>query len=233
MNMCSVRQRPIPCAPNSRALARPPACRRSRARRAAACSSAHSRIVSKSSLICGGTSSTRADDHATVAPSIVIASPSRDLVAADGRDPALEVDREVVDAGDAGLAHAARDDRRVRGHAAVRGEDPLRLDQAVDVVGRVSQRTRITLSPALPRAPRCRRRGRRRRTPRRARHSARSRRRRASRADRASGAAAGRAAPGRSARSPPRGSISPSATIATAALTAAAAVRSPERVWSM
>ena len=46
------------------------------------------------------------------------------------------VDLEPLAAGDARLAHAARDDGRVRRHAAVRGEDALRLDQPVDVVGR-------------------------------------------------------------------------------------------------
>ena len=47
-----------------------------------------------------------------------------------------DVDLEAVAAGDARLAHPARDDGRVRGHPAVRGEDALRLDQTVDVVGR-------------------------------------------------------------------------------------------------
>ncbi len=46
------------------------------------------------------------------------------------------VDVEVLAAGDARLAHPARDDRGVRRHPAVRGEDALRLDEAVDVVGR-------------------------------------------------------------------------------------------------
>ena len=46
------------------------------------------------------------------------------------------VDLRALDAGHAGLAHAARHDGRVRGHAAVRGHDALGLDQAVDVVGR-------------------------------------------------------------------------------------------------
>jgi len=37
--------------------------------------------------------------------------------------------------GDARLAHPARDERRVRGDAAVGGEDPASRDHAVDVVG--------------------------------------------------------------------------------------------------
>ncbi len=56
-------------------------------------------------------------------------------MAADGRDSPLQVDRQVGAAGDAGLAHPARDERRVRGDAAVGGEDALRGDQPVDVVG--------------------------------------------------------------------------------------------------
>ena len=55
-------------------------------------------------------------------------------VAADGRDSPLHVDRQVGTAGDAGLAHPARDERRVRGNATVGGEDALRGDHAVDVV---------------------------------------------------------------------------------------------------
>ena len=46
------------------------------------------------------------------------------------------VDVEALAAGDARLAHPARDDSRVRRHPAVRGEDALRLDEPVDVVGR-------------------------------------------------------------------------------------------------
>ena len=74
-----------------------------------------------------------------------------DGVAADGRDSPLQVDRQVGTAGDAGLAHPACDERRVRGDAAVGGEDALRRDHAVDVVGLVSERTRIT-SSLCPRA---------------------------------------------------------------------------------
>ena len=63
-NMCSVRQRPIPSAPNSRArdgVGR--RCRRSRAPASRRNPSAQPRIVSKSSFSCGGTSSIRADDR--------------------------------------------------------------------------------------------------------------------------------------------------------------------------
>ena len=131
-NMCSVRQRPIPCAPNSRARAASSglsAFARTFSRRN---SSAQPRIVSKSSLICGGTSGTSPMNTRPVPPSIVITSPSLQHVAADRRRAALE--RQAVAAGDARLAHPARDDRRVRGHAAVDGEDPFGGDHPVDVV---------------------------------------------------------------------------------------------------
>ena len=76
LNMCSVRQRPIPSAPSSRALAASSGvsalARTLRRRRP----SAHSRIVWKSSLMCGGTSSTAPRMTLPVAPSIVISSPS-------------------------------------------------------------------------------------------------------------------------------------------------------------
>ena len=45
------------------------------------------------------------------------------------------VDVDRIAAGHAGLAHAARDHRRVRGLAAARGEDALRLEEAVNILG--------------------------------------------------------------------------------------------------
>ena len=99
-----------------------------------AASSAQPRIVSKSSLSCGGTSGTSPTNTRPVPPSIVITSPSPSL-----RPPIVAVfavDRQLVAARDARLPHPARDDRRVRGHAAVHGEDPLRGDHPVDVVRR-------------------------------------------------------------------------------------------------
>ena len=133
--MCSVRHEADALGAELACLrSRPPACRafaRTPSRRTA---SAHTRIVSKSSLICGGTSGTSPTMTRPVPPSIVIVSPSCSLwppivtafVAASMLRPSQP--------GDARLAHAARDHRRVRGHAAVRGEDALRLDQPVDVV---------------------------------------------------------------------------------------------------
>ena len=50
--------------------------------------------------------------------------------------PRRVVDAQRAAAGDAALAHAARHDGGVRGHAAARGEDALRGVHAVDVLGR-------------------------------------------------------------------------------------------------
>ncbi|MPM36798.1 hypothetical protein SDC9_83400 [bioreactor metagenome] len=52
----------------------------------------------------------------------------------DREDLVGGVDGQLVGAGDAGPAHAAGDHRRVGGHAAVRGQHALGLDDAVDVV---------------------------------------------------------------------------------------------------
>ncbi len=77
MNMCSVRQRPMPSAPNSRAFAASSgvsAFARTRIRRR---SSAQPRIVSKFSSIDGGTSGTEPMITLPEPPSIVITSPAR------------------------------------------------------------------------------------------------------------------------------------------------------------
>ena len=69
----------------------------------------------------------------------------------------LHVDRHALRAGDARLAHAARDDRRVRRHAAVDGEDPLRRDHPVDVVRRrlpADEHDRFARTAALSRGVR-------------------------------------------------------------------------------
>ena len=46
------------------------------------------------------------------------------------------IDLKLFRAADAGLAHAAGDDRRVRSHPSARGKDALRDGHAVDVFGR-------------------------------------------------------------------------------------------------
>ena len=152
MNMCSVRQRPIPSAPNSRAFAASSgvsALARTRSRRA---SSAQPRIVSKFSSIAGGTSGTGADDHASrsAVDRELIALAQLDLAEPNGSG--LQVDRERVAACHARLSHPARDDGGVRGHPAVCRQDAARVDQAVDVVGRrlpADEHDVDALSPAL------------------------------------------------------------------------------------
>ena len=56
------------------------------------------------------------------------------LMPAEPCDAVLE--RQPLAAGDAGLPHSPGDDRGVRGHAAVDGQDPVRRDHPVDVVRR-------------------------------------------------------------------------------------------------
>ena len=77
-----------------------------------------------------------AHDHAPGAPVDRQLVSLAQLDLADAERPCPDVDRERVAAGDARLAHAARDDRRVGGHAAVRGQHAPRVDEAVDVVRR-------------------------------------------------------------------------------------------------
>ncbi len=77
-----------------------------------------------------------------------------ELVAVERRSPRRRVDRERLAAGHARLAHPARDDRRVRGHATVGGQDPLRRDHPVDVVrGRLpaDEDHAVAVLPALGR----------------------------------------------------------------------------------
>ena len=124
MNMCSVRQRPMPSAPNSRAFAA--SSRRvrvgSHARGAAARRPSEHRVE----VLVDRRRDERdgPDDHA---PGAAV---DRDRVALVQRvarrcvrPRRARVDRERFAARHARLAHAPRDDGGVRGHAAVRGED--------------------------------------------------------------------------------------------------------------
>ena len=152
MNMCSVRQRPIPSAPNSRAFA------------ASSGVSAFARTRSRRSVVGpaedrlevlvdrGRNERDRADDHASRS------AVDRELIAlaqldvAEPHGAGLQVDRERVAARDARLSHPARDDGRVRRHPAVRGQDAARVDEAVDVVGRrlpADEQHVVALAPAL------------------------------------------------------------------------------------
>ena len=56
--------------------------------------------------------------------------------AAGGHGLRTIIDAQRAGAGDAGLAHAARHHRGMRGHAAARGENALRRVHAVNVLGR-------------------------------------------------------------------------------------------------
>ena len=125
-------------------------------------------------------------------------------VVADPRRARSLVDLQPLAARDARLAHAARDDGGVRRHAAVHGEDPLRGDHPVDVVGgrlppdeddravvgALDRRVGVEHDPADLR--------------RRERRSAPSPPPHRPPSDRSSGAEAGRAVPGRCGRSRPR-----------------------------
>ncbi len=125
-------------------------------------------------------------------------------LAARRHGPRGIVDAQRAGAGDAGLAHAARDHRGVRGHAAAGGEDAFGGVHAVDVFGRglhPHQDHFLAVGFELRRPRRARTRSRRWRRP--ATPAGRSRSRCGARADRWSGAAAGRAPADRRA-APPR-----------------------------
>ncbi len=104
------------------------------------------------------------------------------------------VDADRARAGDAGLAHAARDHGRMRGHAAARRHDALGRVHAVDVLGARLDAHQDRLAPRLLAALRPRRRRiRSRRSPRPAKRAGRSRSARAWPWGRSSDAATGRA----------------------------------------
>ncbi len=232
-NMCSVRQRPTPWAPNSRAFAASSGLSAFAHTWSRRTSSAHSRIVSKSSLIRGGTRSTSPTMTRPVPPSIVIVSPS-----CSNRPPrvivfaALSMSRPSQPATQGlPMPRATTAACEVMPPCAV--STPLAWIIPWMSSGVVSQPTRMTASPALPRSS----------------------------AVSASSTIAPDAAPGdafspRAATSKSAfgssigwsswsscfGSIRaiassrlmrPSAVMSTAALIAAAAVRLAERVWSM
>ena len=198
-NMCSVRQRPMPSAPNSRARAASSgvsALARTPRRRI---SSAQLTTCWKSSLTCGGTSGSAPAKTSPVAPSM------RDHVAlGEGLPPMRSVrastsTRSASQPPTQGLPMPRATTAAWTGHAAARREHALRGEHAVDVVGRrLPAHQDHAPRRRAPRARRCRRRTRRRRPRRRARRCRPARRRaRLGAPGRSSGAAAGRAAPGR------------------------------------
>ncbi len=138
MNMCSVRQRPMPCAPSSRALRASSgvsAFAQTSMRRS---SSAHDekrrqplrqlRRRRNQRKLADGDVARRAVDRDPIAFAAARRRRGSPLVAA--------VDLQRVAAGNARFAHAARDDRGVRRRAALRGQNAFGRDHAVHVVGR-------------------------------------------------------------------------------------------------
>ena len=135
MNMCSVRQRPMPSAPNSRArrassgvsaLVRTPRRRTE---------SAQVRILLRFSLTAGRRQLHLAQHH--LAGGAVHGDPVAlfDHGVTHVELAGLHVDLQIVrSAGDAGSTHAPRHHGRVRRHASVAGDDTLGLDESVDVV---------------------------------------------------------------------------------------------------
>ena len=135
MNMCSVRQRPMPSAPSSRAFAASSGVSAFARTASLRNPSAHSSTVSKSSLICGGTTRDAAEDHAARAAVDRQEIAFGELVAVERGDAGGDVDREPLAPGHARNALAARDDGGVRGQPAVRREDAGCVAHAVVVVG--------------------------------------------------------------------------------------------------
>ena len=126
------------------------ACRRWRARPSCGTRRPTSRMVSKSPETSGSTSATAPsdDDAGRAVDGDDVALVQLDVGALDARDLVLGVDLELLGAAHARLAHAARDDRRVRGLAAVADvRMPCAATMPCRSSGVVSQRTRMTLRP--------------------------------------------------------------------------------------
>ncbi len=151
MNMCSVRQSPMPCAPSSRAFAASSgvsAFAQTSMRRS---SSAHDKKVANQSgsfdggrisrELADGDVAGRAVDRDPIAFVQLLAVETRPLIAA--------VDLKRIAPGNARLAHAARDDGRVRRRAAFGGENAFRRDHAVHVVGSGLRTHENGLAPLL------------------------------------------------------------------------------------
>ena len=158
MNMCSVRQRPMPCAPNSRALAASSgvsAFARTFRRRI---ESAQPRIVSKSSLICGGRGRPGRGSRSPVPPSIVITSPS--AICSPWREPSRPF--ASTESPSQPATHGVPMPRATTAACEVMPPCAVRMPCAAIIPwmssGVVSQRTRITSSPSRSARLPCRRR---------------------------------------------------------------------------
>ena len=233
-NMCSVRHSPMPSAPKRTAalasagvsaLARTPSLRTL---------SAQPISVANSPDSCGSIMSTLPASTWPVEPSTVMKSPFLKVCPPAVMVPAGIIDADRAGAGDAGLAHAARDHGGVRGHAAARGEDAFGGVHAVDVLRRgLHPHQDDLLAVGLELRPLRRTRTRSRPRPRRATPAGRWRSPCGARADRWSDAAAGRATSGSTRSTASSLVISPSLASSTAMRSAALAVRLPLRVCSI
>ena len=223
MNMCSVRQSPIPSAPNSRAFAASSgvsAFARTPSRRS---SSAQPRIVPKFSSIAGGTSGTAPMITSPVPPSIVITSPASSSSLADlhrpapcsrSRDP--RTPRRTAFPSRARRQRRARSSRRVLSGLRLRGS-ARGCRPGSSPSGRGS-RPPPPCRALLP----CRRRARSRPRPRPETRSARASRPRPRRSGSIIGWRSWSSCPGSMRATASSREISPSSTISTATLSAAA-----------
>ena len=98
--------------------------------------SAQPRIVPKWPVGSGVITATSPTTISPDVPEIEMTSPSCTVTPPATNCLRREIDHHGLGAADRGLAHAARDDRRVRHETAARREDALGRDHAVQVVGR-------------------------------------------------------------------------------------------------
>ena len=205
MNMCSVRQRPMPSAPNSRALAASSGVSAFARTRMRLSSSAQPEDRPEVLVDRRGNERNRADDHVAGAAVDRDHVSRSELALADLDRARLVVDREPFAARDARLAHATRDDRGVRGHPAVRGQDARARGSVRGCRREWSPNGRGSRRRLPCRAPRrCPRRGRSRPKPHRATRSGRGSPPRSPRSGRSWDGEAGRAARDRCAQLPRR-----------------------------
>ena len=137
MNMCSVRHRPMPSAPSSRA------CGASSGVVGVGAHAEPAELVGPPSTVSKLAPTTSGVDQrdvvvrdSPVVPLMAMKSPSASSLPVERAAACgLEVDVQLGGAGDGGAAHAAGDQRRVRGLAALAGEDALGRVEAGDVVG--------------------------------------------------------------------------------------------------
>ena len=134
-NMCSVRHRPMPSAPNSRARLASAGVSALVRTLSVRYLSAHFMTVAKVAGQLGLLRGDLADHHfagrAVDRDDVLV----REGLAADRDLAGLLVDLDLAGAGDAAAAPAAGDDRRVAGHAAGAGEDARGRVHAGDVFG--------------------------------------------------------------------------------------------------